>query len=409
MTITTQVSLKDLIEQKIIQETDGTRKLTIHGLTKNYKVYRIPTKYLHYNIKNGRIISSINRYESEEKPLDLSDKEIYNNILQQYIIDSNSAALQATKANIKLFGQRLPGVVLNDGRVIDGNRRFTCVRLINAEDGTNIYFEAVILDQAEGLTDTDIKRLELNLQHAEERPVDYDPIDNLVEVYTVIVQDKLFSVKDYAHDTNKTKPEVEKMVKKATLMVEFLEFINAEGKYYVARDLNLDGPLQEIMGILNKEDSSDEAEYLRVKNALFAALAIPYRGDTTRYIRDIGKNILRADTREEFLDEYEDIVEDVYETFQEKENVSKEIIRQVNADLESKKKSESIIEDKIAKTIITNIQGQPIESLKRAITALESIDTDQISRLDAASKQEFKSLIGNVNSTMQLFSGKLGI
>ncbi|CAM5488988.1 ParB/Sulfiredoxin domain-containing protein OS=Lysinibacillus sphaericus OX=1421 GN=LS41612_04835 PE=4 SV=1 [Lysinibacillus sphaericus] len=130
------------------------------------------------------------------------------------------------------------------------------------------------------------------------------------------------------------------------------------------------------MGILNKEDSSDEAEYLRVKNALFAALAIPYRGDTTRYIRDIGKNILRADNREEFLEEYEDIVEDVYETFQEKEIVTKEIIRQVNTDLESKKKSESIIEDKIAKTIITNIQGKPIESLKRAITALESIDME---------------------------------
>ena len=59
------------------------------------------------------------------------------------------------------------------------------------EEGTNLYFEAVILDQAEGLSDTDIKRLELNLQHAEERPVDYDPIDNLVEVYSVIVKDKL--------------------------------------------------------------------------------------------------------------------------------------------------------------------------------------------------------------------------
>ncbi|CAM5490689.1 ParB/Sulfiredoxin domain-containing protein OS=Lysinibacillus sphaericus OX=1421 GN=LS41612_04835 PE=4 SV=1 [Lysinibacillus sphaericus] len=248
MTMTTHLSLKDLIEQKIIQKTDATRKLTIQGITKNYKVYRIPTKYLHYNNQNGRIISSINRYESEGKKLDLSDKESYNNILQQYIIDSNSTALQATKSNIKLFGQRLPGVVLNDGKVIDGNRRFTCVRLINAEDGTNLYFEAVILDQAEGLTDTDIKRLELNLQHAEERPVDYDPIDNLVEVYTVIVKDKLFSVEDYAHNTNKTKSEVEKMVKKATLMVEFLEFINAEGKYYVARDLNLDLPVTRDYG-----------------------------------------------------------------------------------------------------------------------------------------------------------------
>ena len=150
-----------------------------------------------------------------------------------------------------------------------------------------------------------------------------------------MLKTNLFSVEEYARNTNKKKSEVEKMVKKATLMVEFLEFINAEGKFYVARDLNLDGPLQEIMGILNREDAEDEAEYLRVRNALFTALAIPHRGDLTRHIREIGKNILRADNREEFLDEYEEIVEEVYETFQEQEDVTKEVIREVNADLES--------------------------------------------------------------------------
>lgn len=406
---TNQVSLKELITQNIIKKTDATRKLTIQGVTKNYPVYRIPTEYLHFNYKNGRIISSINRYESEGNQLNLSDKENFNKILQQYIIESNSAAIQSTKANIKLFGQRLPGVVLDDGRAIDGNRRLSCIRLINAEDGTNLYFEAVILDQAEGLTDTDIKRLELNLQHAEERPVDYNPIDNLVEVYTVIVKDSLFTVEEYAHNTNKKKSEVEKMVKKSILMVEFLEFINAKDKYYVARDLNLDGPLQEIQAILNKEDDSDETEYLKVKNALFAALAIPHRGDTTRYIRDIGKNILRADNREDFLNQYEDVVEDVYETFQEKENVTNDVIREVNSTLDSKDKSKKIIDDKIAETIIKDIQGQPVDYLKRAITALEGIDTDQISRLDPASKQDFKSLINTINSTMKLFGEKIGI
>jgi len=407
---TTPVYLTDLIDKKNIQETDATRKLTIQEKTKNYKVYRIPVEYLHYNNKNGRIISSINKYESEGHILDLSDKDNYNNILQQYIINSNKLALDATKANIKLFGQRLPGVVLNDGRVIDGNRRFTCIRLLDAEEGTNLYFEAVILDQAEGLSDTDIKRLELNLQHAEERPVDYDPIDNLVEVYSVIVKDNLFSVEEYARNTNKKKSEVEKMLKKAKLMVEFLEFINAEGKFYVARDLNLDGPLQEIMGILNREDAEDEAEYLRVRNTLFTALAIPHRGDLTRHIREIGKNILKASNREKFLDEYEDIVEEVYETFQEQEDVTKEVIREVNADLDSTKlESKKLIEEKITETIISTIQFQPVESLQRAYTALEDIDTDQISRLNATSKQEFKTLLQTIEATTKLFGSKIGI
>ncbi|MEH6942051.1 hypothetical protein [Bacillus sp. JJ722] len=403
------LNLKKLIDQNIIEKTDGTRKLTIKGKTSSYPVYRIPVEYLHYNDRNGRIISSINRYESEGNKLDLSDKEAYNNILQQYIIDSNKNALNETKNNIKMFGQRLPGVVLNDGRVIDGNRRFTCIRLINQEDGTNLYFEAVILNQEDGLTDTDIKRLELNLQHGEERPVDYDPIDNLVEIYTVIVSDKLFSVEEYAHNTNKKKGEVEKMVKKANLMVEFLEFINAEGKFYVARELSLDGPLQEIMGILNKEDASDEVEYMNVKNALFAAMAIPHKGDLTRHIREIGKNILRASNREEFLEDYEEVVEDVFESFQDQENVTKETIREINAKSKVKEKSQKLIDDKIKDTLITKIQDQPVDSMQTAMKAVEGIDLDQVARLDAESKEKLAKIVNAMNEKTKAIGEKLGI
>ncbi|MER2126816.1 hypothetical protein [Solibacillus sp.] len=407
-------TLSKLKAEGVITLTDSTRKLTIQGETKNHKVYRIPVNVLYYNNKNGRIISSINRYESEGNTLSPDDRETYNKVLRQYIIESNESALDATKKNIKKFGQRLPGVVLNDGRIIDGNRRYTCVSLINEEDGDNLYFEAVILDESQGLTDADIKRLELNLQHAEERPVDYDPIDNLVEIYTLLVEPTengrpLFIPEEYARNTNKKKSEVEKMIKKATLMVEFLEFINADGKYYVARDLNLDGPLQEVMTILNREDASDEAEYLRVKQTLFTALAIPYRGDTTRYIRDIGKEILSAENREEFLEEYENIIDEVYETFQEKDNVTKDVVREINAELEVKQESENLIKEKIAETNIKVIKGQPVDYLKRAITALNSIDTDQVSRLDAATKQEFITLLEKINSTTELFEEKLGI
>lgn len=56
--------------------------------------------------------------------------------------------------------------MLQDGRIIDGNRRFTALRQLQAEAGTSQYFEAVILpftydakaDRAQ------IKRLELAIQ-----------------------------------------------------------------------------------------------------------------------------------------------------------------------------------------------------------------------------------------------------
>ena len=315
---------------KSISLTDGTRKLTIKGKTRSYPVYQIPLEHLLYNRQNGRIISSMNRYESEGNDIQTLSKEDYNDLVEQFIVESNKSALDETKKNIDLFGQRLPGVVLNDGTVVDGNRRYTCLRQLKREGKTS-FFEAVILDPSEGLSAIDIKRLELNLQHGEERPVDYNAIDNLVEVYNDIEKNKYFTVKEYASNTNKTEGDVKKMLKKANLMVEFLEFINAEGKYYVARDMGLDGPLQEIMLILNKE--KDEEEHDRVKIALFTAMTLSKVGDLTRYIRRIGKEIIQAGNREQFLDEYDEIVENVHEKYQEEASVTVNTVKKVNEDL----------------------------------------------------------------------------
>ncbi|MFP3822399.1 hypothetical protein SB658_27280, partial [Bacillus sp. SIMBA_008] len=77
------------------------------------------------------------------------------------------------------------------------------------------YFEAVILNTTNGLTSKDIKRLELNLQHAEEKPVDYNPIDNLVDVYRDIIEEETFTEAEYSNQTSKTKSEVTKLIKKA--------------------------------------------------------------------------------------------------------------------------------------------------------------------------------------------------
>lgn len=388
-----------------ISRTDGTRKLTIKGKTQSYPVYQIPLDLLVYNRRNGRIISSMNRFESDGNDVSVLSKEEYNKVIQQFIIDSNKSALDKTKKNIELFGQRLPGVVLNDGTVVDGNRRFTCMRLLK-EEGHTVFFEAVILDPSEGLSDIDIKRLELNLQHAEERPVDYNAIDNLVDVYKDIEENKFFSVEEYAKNTNKKTAEIKKMLKKANLMIEFLKFINADGKYYVARDMELDGPLQEIMLILGKEKDEEEAE--RVKTTLFTALSISKDGDLTRHIRKIGKEILQSENREEFLEEYEDIVEDVYDAFQGKEEVTSAVVREVNKELSGiREEAASLVTRRVDETILTKVKMKPIDSLNTALKTMEKIDTGQLSYMDDKTREEFRRLIEQMRSELNDYETRL--
>ncbi|WP_144475681.1 ParB/RepB/Spo0J family partition protein [Cytobacillus oceanisediminis] len=401
-----EINLLELID-KDITKTTGTRKLSIKGETKDYSVYKIPLEYLFYNDQNGRIATYISKHEDDQGPINRDDNESYNQIIHEFIVDSNRNAFNKTKNNIKLFGQRLPGVVLQNGRIIDGNRRFTCLRELKKEVGKDYYFEAVILDTEKGISPKDIKRLELNLQHGEERPVDYNPIDNLVDVYRDLVENETFTIKEYAVSTNKKDKEVEKLRDKAILMVEFLEFINAKGKYYIARDLNLDGPLQEIMVILKRTNEDQEED---VKNALFASLLTADKGDLTRHIREIGKEIINTKNAKDFLEEYEDVVEEVYETLQEEDVVDISTINQkIGSKKELKQESKKIIEKKIEVNRIDAARNKPIDLLERSFHSLDSIDTTAVSRMGTDNKEDFKELLEKIQATIDLLGEKVNV
>ncbi|WP_269318467.1 ParB/RepB/Spo0J family partition protein [Exiguobacterium sp. KJ 601] len=389
-----------------ISLTEQKRKLTLKGETRVFDVYRIPLEHLVYNRRNGRIISWMNRVESEGEDVSTLDKNEYNDKVEEMIIESNKGALEKTKANIKNFGQRVPGVVLNDGTIVDGNRRFTCLRHLRRDHGMDVFFEAIILDPKEGLSDIDIKRLELNLQHGEERPVDYNPIDNLVDVYNDIVVNEYFTEQEYALNTNKKLSEVKKMVEKAKLMVEYLEFINADGKFYLARELELDGPLQEMVGILKNE--KDEEERIRVTDTLFTALTISKNKDLTRYIRRIGNDILKASNREAFLEEFDEIVYDVADAFQGKEKVDLEAMRQLNSEMKDlRDEAASLIDRRADETAISRAKMRPIDAFNTSLKTLDTIDMDHIGRLDQKNREEFIRLMGRMRGVLDSFEERL--
>ncbi|WP_379969633.1 hypothetical protein [Ectobacillus sp. sgz5001026] len=400
----TEIDLLGIIGQDI-QETNGTRKLTIKGKTENYKVYRIPLTYLYYNELNGRIATNISRHTDEHGQLSLDNIESYNETIHEFIVNSNAVALRNTKNNIDKFGQRVAGVVLKNGRIVDGNRRFTCLRELHKESGKDYYFEAVILDTDKGISQKDIKRLELNLQHAEEKPVDYNPIDNLVDVYRDLVENETFTVKEYAANTNKKDKEVEKLKAEAILMVEYLEFINAKGKFYIARDLNLDGPLQEIMTILKRtSDNQKEA----VKDTLFTAIFTSSGGDLTRHIRSIGKDILKSKSVNEFLNEYEDIVEKVHDTIQSTPINSIQDLAKASKDLsEVKEEGNKIINKKLEASRTESARNKPIDLLSNAFDLLDAIDSVALSHMDDESKNDFKEILDKVQFTIKLFEEKM--
>jgi DNA-binding transcriptional MerR regulator len=97
-------------------------------------------------------------------------------------------------------------------------------------------------------------------------------------------------------------------------MVEFLEFINAPKQFYIARDLQLAFPLEELSKLLKKCRSDEEAD--DIKNAAFTNILMQTSSDMGRFIRNF-KSIIGSDYQEEFLEEQEREIEE----FRKKHNI----------------------------------------------------------------------------------------
>lgn len=384
-----------LFGEKGVTETRAIKKVSFGGRVEEFPVYRVNLKHLFYNDKNDRVATWMSQYIEENGKLNKNNFEDYNNIVENFIVNSNKNAFTKTKNNIKLIGQREPGVILTDGRVIDGNRRFTCLRQLFEESQLQDFefFETIIVDG--DVDDKEIKILELDLQHGVDEKVDYNPIDKLVGVYKDVIRDAVLSEEEYRKHINVSKTQMRTMMGKANLMVDFLDFIKANEKFYVARDMELDGPLQEIASIRKRyknDDDWDEVRYI-----LYSYMVAKPKGDLTRLIRDIGK-ILKSEKAKQFIEENDEISESIYDAIPEGGTSSEGIRTTLSKEKEVISKMSDIVDDYKDKASIETIKGKPIKIVQKAENQLNEIDLDVIELIDLEGKQQIQEVLDKIKN-----------
>ena len=379
----------------LVQPTQLTRKLVIDGQSQAYQVYRIRLDQLFYNAQNDRIATWISQYKAEHDgqlpPVD--DTEAYNEIIEGFIVKSNEEAIKKTSNNIHLFGQQVPGVVLSNGLLIDGNRRFTCLRRLAKDDPRFNWLEAVILPEEIASDPKRIKILELNIQHAEEGKVDYDPIERLVGVYSDIIRNGLLSVEEYAKNTNTPVSEIKKMIKTAKLMAEFLEFINEPEQFYLAREMSINGPLVEIPAILKYCPDEDTEEI--IKSCIFANILVEPAGDITRHVRKF-KKILQSPNADSFIEEQSKLAAEVADRLEMLQKVDKDVIRNVfRADQNLVDRFALSVEKAELEARGAKILATPLDNIRKASDLLDDVD---VTILDHLSDEDIKKAIRSLRA-----------
>ena len=301
----------DGVRDGTVRETDISKQININGYNETFFVYEIQLDKLYYNDKNDRIASYINyyRYVHNDQLTSRNNIEEYNKLMGGYIRNSNSKKLDATKQSIKSDGQQEVGFVACDGRIIDGNRRFTCLRELHKDypdDDRFKYFKACVLK--EDISDKDIKLLELTLQH-KDQIVPYEPEEDLLGIYNSIIKTKQITDEEYISHISPTEQKTFARRKaQSILMMDFLNFVKMPENVFIVKNLKIVSGFDtlEIYERTKLKKNEDLKPQLRELVYSFLVLQMP---DAVHQIRKIYKFDIERMTA--FIEAQKSLVEEI--------------------------------------------------------------------------------------------------
>ena len=398
------MNLLELQDASLVEKTNLTRKLTLGGVTKAYPVYRVRLDLLYYNDQNDRIATWITQYKSdpENAAFDTLDREQYNKTSEGFIIASNPAAMEKTKNNIALVNQREPGVVLADGRIIDGNRRFTCLRLLHAENPAFNFFETVILEASVQEDHKQIKMLELAIQHGEEQRVDYNLIDLAIGAYHDIVETGLLTIDEYAESTGMSVSEIKRRLEIAQLIIDFLAFMGVPGQYHVAREMQVFSVFNELVPLLRRCETEQAREELR--RSVFNNTMMKTFIDQRKYMRDL-KAMMDSGLYSSYIKKQNKIAEDLEEKKAEAGiTTKKELDEFVKRNEDAAEDLQISMERSLLQTKKSQARNRPSQIVGKSISMLKDIDTGVFDKLTPAEREKLQTQLGKLSSAVSMMA-----
>ena len=401
------MNILQISDESIVSKTTLSRKLTLGGITKAYPVYKVRLDQLFYNDQNDRIATWITQYKNDTSNISFSDlsREDYNKIIEKFIIDSNPAAIEKTKNNIALVNQREPGVILSDGRIIDGNRRFTCLRLLNAEDEGVQYFETVILDASVENDQKQIKMLELAIQHGEEQRVDYNLIDMTIGAYHDIVETELLTIDEYVSSTNIPLTEVRRRLETAKLIIEFLEFMGVAKQYHIAREMQVYSVFYEMVPLVKRCDSEESKNEL--KRSVFSNIMMGSFSDQKKFIRNV-KSMMDSGLYSSYIKKQIKIVVEIEEKRKERPITNKRDLDEFIKDNEDLSEDlqismdRSLLQSKKAQT-----KSRPSQIVNKSLSMLMDIDTRIFDKLSEGEKEKLHTQLHKLTDAVSLIEDEV--
>lgn len=347
-------------------------RVELEGNVKVLSTYRIPTKLLRFNIRNGRFASELRHKEAElNRSLD-NTLPADAKIIQTLLLEQNSTETELLKKDLERHGQIDPGIITHDGAVINANRRLAVITKLLEEtrDPKWEYLAAGVLPDT--VTEKDLWRIEAGLQFAKDFRLEYGPINELLKLREGIqcglkpadISATLlgrFSAKD-----------VEERLNVLALIDSYLEMIDKKGDYsIIGQQRSMEKFNSLSANVINQLKTKTDIDPLELHRIAQTAFGLIRSGDHTHWdIRQLAKiarskPALTALLRTLPADPFEADNEALSDAFGNAVDV-------VDAEIE---------------------HGKPERLLQRALTAVQSIDPTNPKVGSASTQTLLESLI----------------
>ena len=397
---------KDRID-KYIKENPKCKQqevvpLILQGQKKKIIVYRLPIELLYYNIRNGRFAaeyaSLVKKHGGEVKAEDPNDAKK----IKRLLLDLDKNETSRTYDDIKLKGQWVPGIITEDGYVIDGNRRMSILTQLfeDTTDDNFKYLNVAKLD--EPISANDLWKIEAGIQLGKDEILRYGPINELIKLQEGVsagISTKEIAKTLYGIDDES---EIEEKLDRLELIKEYLNFIDRPDDFEVAKGYHEHFiRLQEIIAAEKKMGTEPDLR-VTIKQIVFQLIL---DGIQHLELRDIKKMVRLhlADSINELKKAKE------YSKPKKSEDKKVGLDEQVGKTIDPDKKEKD--EDKeIASPTLTYFRNaadildaeenkdQVLQLLKKAEVNLKAIDPQSDDLKKSESKEMIRKILNYVNS-----------
>jgi hypothetical protein len=240
----------------------GEIQALYYGGTRHLRqAFRIPIDLLHFNIENGRYQTKFSLLKAANPGVNINPREphwrdqilrLLNGTWESPSTGVNTRAERAPfdtlTRDIAARGQERPGIVLEDGGVMSGNRRLAALITLSRErpDADQFrYFVGCIIPAEGGMTPADRWRLEMSAQSGQTRLLrEYDPIERLLKMKEgvgLLLQmpdmTEQRAVASVANDFGTEVDTIKKDLASLRHIDQYLTAIGHSGDYWLANNL----------------------------------------------------------------------------------------------------------------------------------------------------------------------------